>query len=157
MKMIAMQALDELTQQAIASPRRRAHLNLHATLDDPVQRLAVAMEPDTWIRPHRHTHTWELLYPVRGRFVILYFDDAGVVTQRTVLGEDCALIENAAGQWHSVLSLDEGAVIFEVKHGPYRPTEEVDFLPATPASDEVAIARIRAWYATAQVGERIPL
>lgn len=156
MKMIAMQALDELTQKAIASPRRRAHLNLHPTLDDAVQRLAVAMEPDTWIRPHRHTHTWELLYPLRGRFVILYFDDAGVVTQRTVLGEDCALIENAAGQWHTVLSLDDGGVIFEVKQGAYSPTQEPDFLPGTPASDETAIARIRAWYATAQIGEQIP-
>ena len=37
------------------------------------------MEPDTCIRPHRHPRTWELLTALRGRFVVLHFDDSGTV------------------------------------------------------------------------------
>ncbi|MFM3795544.1 WbuC family cupin fold metalloprotein, partial [Klebsiella pneumoniae] len=36
--------------------------------------------PGTYVRPHRHPHTFELLLPLRGRFVVLNFDDRGTVT-----------------------------------------------------------------------------
>ena len=51
------------------------------------------------------------------------------VRERIALGETASLVELPAGQWHAVLSLDSGAVIFEVKHGPYMPTEPADFAP----------------------------
>lgn len=145
-------ALRALSEQARHSPRLRANRNLHEELSDPVQRLAIAMEPDTLVVPHRHPHTWELLYPLRGRFVVLHFDEAGTVIERTVLGEDCALLENPAGAWHAVLSLDGCGVIFEVKRGPYAPLAEAD--QAAWAVGRSA-AQLNAWYAVAQVGERL--
>lgn len=152
MKALTPTQLDELSRQAQASPRRRANANLHQELADPIQRLAIAMEPDTYVRPHRHPHTWELLYPLRGRFLVLHFDDAGRVTQRTVLGEDCAVLENPAGTWHAVLSLDVGGIIFEVKHGPYTPIADADYAPWSPAA-ESSSDTIRDWYGKALLGE----
>ena len=156
MKQITPAMLDALSQQAQESPRRRANLNLHGELSDPIQRLAIAMEPDTYVRPHRHPHTWELLYPLSGRFVVLHFDDAGVVTARSVLGEEAAVLETPASGWHAVLSLDIGGVIFEVKHGPYQPIAEADYAPWSPPAESANAARLNAWYAGAQVGERWP-
>lgn len=153
MKKIDAARLDELVDQARNSPRRRANLNLHDELSDPVQRLAIAMEPDTVVLAHRHPGTFELLQPLRGRFVVLHFDEAGEVLRRTVLGEDCLVVENPAGQWHAVLSLDTGGVIFEVKHGPYAPVGEADTAPWQPA-DEEGRRRLLAWYAVARPGER---
>ncbi|MFC7419609.1 WbuC family cupin fold metalloprotein [Iodobacter arcticus] len=155
MKQISSLDVTQLAGQAHASPRRRANLNLHAELSDPIQRLAIAMEPDTLVRPHRHPHTWELLYPLAGRFVVLNFDEAGYVIERRILGEESAVLETAAGVWHAVLSLDAGGVIFEVKHGPYRPIAEEDFAPWGPQG-EARVADLLAWYANAQVGERWP-
>ena len=154
MKQITSAMLDALGRQAQGSPRRRANLNLHPQLDDPIQRLAVAMEPDTYVRPHRHPHTWEMLYPLSGRFAVLHFDEGGTLSARVLLGADARLVELPAGGWHAVLSLDPGAVIFEVKHGPYRPIAEVDFAPWSPAAETSQAADLVAWYATAQVGER---
>lgn len=156
MKQISTALLDQLGQQAQQSPRLRANHNLHPQLDDPIQRLAIAMQPDTYVRPHRHPHTWELLYSLRGRFVVLYFDDSGAVTDRAVLGEGAAVVENPAGQWHAVLSLDSGGVIFEVKHGPYIAIAEPDYAPWSPPADSPAAAALNRWYATAAVGERYP-
>ena len=132
------------------SPRRRANHNLHGELSDPVQRLAIAMEPDTLVLPHRHPQTWEMLFPLRGRFLVLHFDATGRVTERTVLGEDCQVLENPAGTWHAVLSLDQGGVIFEVKQGPYLPVGEADQAPwaARRSAEE-----LNAWYASARVGD----
>lgn len=154
MKKIITSQLDELAQAAQVSTRRRANLNLHATLTDPVQRLAIAMEPDTLVRPHRHPHTWELLYPLRGRFVVLSFDDAGMVTGRAVLGEETAVLETKAGQWHAVLSLDAGGVIFEVKHGPYSPIADEDFARWDASDGGRQANALLRWYESARPGDR---
>ena len=116
MKQLTAALLDTLAHQAQQSPRLRANHNLHTELSDPIQRLAIAMEPDTLVLPHRHPHTFELLLSLRGRFVVLFFDEAGKVTERTVLGEVCSAVELPANTMHAVLSLDRGGMIFEVKH-----------------------------------------
>ncbi len=144
--------LASLTWQAQQSPRLRANTNLHEELTDPIQRLAIAMEPDTLILPHRHPHTWEVLTALRGRFTVLVFDDAGKVIEHAVLGEDASVVEIPAGGWHAVLSRDVGAVIFEVKHGPYTPITEQDIAAWSKGR---AAAELNAWYAVAQVGDRL--
>lgn len=154
MKTITPAQLADLAAAAQASPRRRANLNLHPQLDDPIQRLAIAMEPDTVVMPHRHPQTFELLYPLKGRFLVLHFDEEGTVTSRTVLGDDCAVIENPAGQWHAVLSLDTGGVIFEVKAGPYRAVSEEDTAEWARSLDASAAEQLLAWYGDASVGDR---
>jgi len=152
LKKITATNLTSLGQQAAQSPRLRANVNLHRELSDPIQRLAIAMEPDTLILPHRHPHTWEVLTALRGRFTVLMFDDAGDVIERVVLGEDTSVVEIPAGGWHAVLSHDEGAVIFEVKHGPYAPIAEAD---VAAWSKGRSAAALNAWYAKAQVGDRL--
>lgn len=153
MKQITLSDLQQQSEAAASSPRLRAHRNLHPELSDPVQRLAIAMEPGSYVRPHRHPHTFELLFPLRGRFVVLTFDEQGCVTQRTVLGEECAALEMDAGTWHAVLSLDSGGVIFEVKHGGYQPVAEQDSAPWAPAEGQPGTAELMDWYASAQPGD----
>ncbi|MDD5057613.1 MAG: WbuC family cupin fold metalloprotein [Sideroxydans sp.] len=152
MKKITATDLTNLGQQARHSPRLRANTNLHRELADPIQRLAIAMEPDTLILPHRHPHTWEVLTALRGRFTVLMFDDAGAVIERAVLGEDCSVVEIPIGGWHAVLSRDVGAVIFEVKHGPYSPIADAD---VAAWSKGKSAAELNAWYAVAGVGDRM--
>lgn len=153
MKQITFSDIQQQSAAAASSPRLRAHRNLHPDLSDPVQRLAIAMEPGTYVRPHRHPHTFELLLPLSGRFLVLHFDDRGTVTDRTILGEDCAALETAAGTWHAVLSLDKGGVIFEVKQGAYQPVSEQDSAPWAPAEGEPGAAELMEWYGRARVGD----
>jgi cupin fold WbuC family metalloprotein len=141
-----------MTHQAQQSLRLRANANLHQELSDPIQRLAIAMEPDTLILPHRHPQTWEILTALRGCFTVLVFDEAGVVIERAVLGQDTCVVEIPAGGWHAVLSMDIGAVIFEVKHGPYAPISDADV--ANWGKGRTA-AELNAWYAEAKVGDKL--
>ncbi|MBU0621961.1 MAG: WbuC family cupin fold metalloprotein [Gammaproteobacteria bacterium] len=152
MKKIATADLATLGQQARQSPRLRANSNLHTDLGDPIQRLAIAMEPGTLILPHRHPHTFEVLSALRGRFTVLLFDDGGKVAARAELGTDASVVEIPAGGWHAVLSRDTGAVIFEVKHGPYAPIAEAD---VAGWSKGRSATELNAWYAVARVGDRM--
>ncbi|MEI2267644.1 WbuC family cupin fold metalloprotein [Erwinia sp. CGal63] len=154
MKQITRSDLNSMSEQAASVARLRSHRTLHDDLAEPVQRLAIAMEPGTYIRPHRHPQTWELLTPLKGRFVVLQFNDAGEVTDRTLLGEEVLLQEMPAFTWHAVLSLDKGGVIFEVKHGPYRALAEEDCMPWAPPEGGEGTAEVMAWYASAQPGDR---
>ncbi len=119
----------------------------------PINFYDVHYAPGTYVRPHRHPHTFELLLPLRGRFVVLNFDDRGTVTHRAILGETCTVLEMAAGTWHAVLSLDTGGIIFEVKHGGYQPVAADDYAHWAPAEGEPGTTELMAWYAQAQVGD----
>lgn len=155
MKHLARKDLSALSVQAAAAPRLRAHHNFHAQLDAEVQRLAIAMEPGTYVRPHRHARTWEVLCPLSGAFDLVIFDEEGIVQSRHRLGEEgCAVIEMPAGTWHAVLSLAAGSVIFEVKQGPYLPLTEVDLAPWSPAEGDAAVPSMLQFLAEAQPGAR---
>ncbi|CAI1079306.1 WbuC family cupin fold metalloprotein [Serratia grimesii] len=153
MKQITALDLTSMSEQAAKVARLRAHRTLHDELSDPVQRLAIAMEPGTYIRPHRHPQTWELLTPLSGRFVVLQFNEDGVVTQRTLLGEETKVLEMPAYTWHAVLSVDPGGVVFEVKQGPYQPLSEEDCMQWAPQEGAEGTEAVMRWYATAQVGD----
>ncbi len=152
-KLITRDTLSDLGQRAAEAPRLRSNLNLHPQESDQVQRLAIAMEPGTYVRIHRHPHTWELLTALKGRFIVLIYNDEGQVINKLRLGEDLRLLEIPANTWHSVLSLDDGAVIFEVKHGAYQPVTEQDSFPGSPVDGDERVAATLEWYETANVGD----
>ncbi|NIQ95269.1 MAG: WbuC family cupin fold metalloprotein [Desulfuromonadales bacterium] len=136
--------LDELSQAARRNERRRQNFNIHASYDEPCQRLLNAVEPYSYIRPHRHLDPAkpETFIAVRGRFAILIFSDGGDIHRIVRIGGDGEAIglDIPAGTWHSVLSLDEGAVFFETKPGPYHPLSDKDWAPWAPpeGSEEAA-------------------
>ena len=65
--------LDQLKEDAASAKRRRSHLNVHAELDANVQRLFIATQPDTYMRPHRHpeAHKWEFFIVLQGKIDLL--------------------------------------------------------------------------------------
>jgi cupin fold WbuC family metalloprotein len=159
-KQIDTTVLDSLTEKAKEAPRKRAHFNLHPELNDPVQRLCIAMEPGTYVRPHRHSdpETWEVLMILRGSVAILFFDDKGNVLERTVLnaGGQVTAAEFPKNTWHAPMSLETGTVVFEVKQGPYKPIEERNLAPWAPAEGNPEATRFLEWYKRAQTGDIPP-
>lgn len=132
--------LKDLTARAKRSDRKRTHYNLHPELDDPVQRLVIAIEPGSYIRPHRHPEKgkWELFIVLTGAAVMLVFDDKGQVTQRfelSVNGDNHA-VEVPDQAWHTLAALEPGTVMMEFKPGPYAPLAEEDFASWAPAEGD---------------------
>ena len=160
MKRLTADILIALRAEAAASPRRRKNFNLHASPDDPIQRLCNAFEPGTYVRPHRHgIDVWELFLVLGGRAAVLIFDNEGRVTERTELqaNGEIQVAELPPGVWHSLVALAPNTVLFEVKPGPYRPTGENDFAAWAPPEGATASAAFVEWMARAAVGERAPV
>ena len=76
-KIVTPVLIEELLRKATENPRKRAHYNLHDSLEDLIQRLCIATRLGTYFRPHRHTPpaTWELFVVLRGAAAFLIFDD----------------------------------------------------------------------------------
>ncbi len=144
MRLVDQAGLDDLTAQAAGSPRRRRNLNLHAAEAEPSQRLLNAIEPGSYVAPHRHAEPTkdESLLAVRGRLLVVTFDPAGREASRLVLepgGVVAATIPH--GTLHTVAALAPGTIFFESKAGPYRPPqldERAAWAPAegSPAAGE---------------------
>jgi cupin fold WbuC family metalloprotein len=138
MQSIDHQLLDRLTAAARENRRLRMNHNLHAVYDEPCQRLLNAVEPGSYIRPHRHLTPPkpETFVVVRGRFAALVFHDGGEIDQVVHLSADpggTVGVDIPAGAWHCIISLESGSVFFETKPGPYEPLSDKDWAPWAPA------------------------
>ncbi len=150
MKLINKQLLDETCERSKESPRLRMNYNFHEQLDDPINRLLNAMQPGTYLRPHRHSNPdkVEIFLLLQGKAITFIFDEAGNITDKILLdplkGSHGA--EIAPGVWHSLLVLEPNTVVYEVKQGPFAPLAPENFAPWSPdAADEEGIKNYLAY------------
>ena len=137
MKIIDRQLLDTITAQAAENPRRRKNYNLHPSDDFCCHRLLNAIEPESYIPPHRHLETVkdESFVILRGKLGIITFDENGTVMEKTVLSaeKETLAVDIPHGVFHTAVSLEKGTVFFEAKAGPYRPLNEDEKASWAPA------------------------
>lgn len=83
----------------------------------------------------------ETILCLRGRLGCILFDEAGGVQSTCILepGRTCG-IDIAHGQYHSLVALLPGSIMFEAKAGPYQPLTADELAPWAPASGRQADA-----------------
>jgi len=135
--------LDRVSAEAVRHPRLRMNYNFHQH-EEPVQRFLNAVEPGSYVRPHRHADPpkWELFVCLRGRGAAVVFDDGGKILEvhRVDPARGEFAVEIAAGVWHSIIGLAPGSVFLEVKEGPYEPKDAGVFAPWSPTPDDPGVS-----------------
>lgn len=123
--------LDNLTEQAKASPRLRMNMDLRDSADDKSQRMLNAIEPGSPLPIHRHTKSSETVVCLRGRLVEEFYDELEMIyTESIELSPNGPVValNIPTGQWHTVKALESGTVILECKDGSYEPLGPEDIL-----------------------------
>ena len=123
------------------SPRRRMHYDLRTEADAPAgighenwkdmsQRMLNVLMTDTVVPIHRHTETSETVIVCRGKVREEFYDADGNKTAEFLLeaGGDCPGVQVPKGQYHKLVCLEDGSVIFEAKDRAYDPVWTEDFL-----------------------------
>src|SRR5476649_315208 len=84
---VTRELLDQVTEAARTSPRLRKNHNLHPHDESRCHRLLNAVEPASYIRPHRHLDPEkdEAFILMSGRLGIILFSPEGMVEQVVVL------------------------------------------------------------------------
>ena len=136
--------LDATSSKARASARLRMNHNFHLSEAEPANRLLNAVEPGSYVTPHRHLDPAkdETFVVVRGRFGLVCFDESGAVTLAQVLEPNGEVVGANVphGTFHTLLSIAPGSVFFEAKAGPYVKTSDKDWAPWAPREGDPGAA-----------------
>lgn len=135
---------DEILEKAQSSSRRRMNFDLRTQAripglaEDDVadgwadmsQRMLNVLMADTVIPIHRHTETSETVIVCRGKVREEFYDAEGNKTAEFVMaaGGECPGIQVPMGQYHTLVCLEDGSVIFEAKDRAYDLVKTEDFL-----------------------------
>jgi cupin fold WbuC family metalloprotein len=136
MKLINQKLLSDVSNEAKSSPRKRMNLNFHETLDATLQRMLNALEPDTYVQPHKHENPdkVEAFIILKGKILVVEFDDSGNIKESCVLSAENGSFgaEIQAKTWHCIIALEPESVVYEVKDGPYMPINDKNFATWAP-------------------------
>jgi cupin fold WbuC family metalloprotein len=134
MKEINDTLLSQLSDKAKYAPRRRAIHCFHSGDADVMHRMLNALEPDTYVQPHLHPDKHEAFIVLRGRLLFVVFDEQGSLIDHRILEQTTGNfgLEIPPKTYHTLISLESGTVIFEIKHGPYDPLTDKTFATWSP-------------------------
>ncbi len=137
-------SLVELTENLIdaaifgsrESPRKRIILPFHDGADNTLHRMLNAIQPGSYIRPHRHFDPPkdESLVLLRGALTFFTFHEDGTVDKvcKAAAGSTSFGIDVKAGVFHTFIATEPDTVVFEVKPGPWSPATDKDFAAWSP-------------------------
>jgi cupin fold WbuC family metalloprotein len=159
MKILDKTLFSDLTVKALNSDRKRTHYNLHLESTDKTQRLCMAIEPGSYIRPHRHAKKgkWEVFVVLHGSASMLTFNNSGKVTETVLLSENgpTHAVEVPENTWHTLASHESGTVLLEIKPGPYLPLSIKDRAPWAPDEGTEEAVKFEAFFRSAQKGSSV--
>jgi cupin fold WbuC family metalloprotein len=134
--------LDRTTEAARTNARLRVNHNFHTVQAQGANRLLNAVEPGSYIQPHRHfdPNKDETFVVVRGRFGLVLFDETGNITRTATLGPSSEAVGANVphGTYHTLVCLQPGSVFFEAKAGPYVPISDAERAPWAPREGEAS-------------------
>lgn len=125
------------------SPKRRARINAHPGGDDLLHEMIIAIEPGSYIRPHKHPGKSEAFHIIEGAVDIVVFDEAGdidrVVSLSAQGGPSPFYYRMSEPHYHTLIIRSDLLVVHEITNGPFRPEGTV-FAEFAPLEGDVAAA-----------------
>ncbi len=116
---------------------REIHI-FHEGDPDPLQRMLNAIQPGSYVRPHRHLHPpkAESIILLQGALAYVSFSEEGLPLEGNLILIDPSRgvygCDIRPGVWHTIFALALDTVLFEVKPGPYDPGVDKEFAPWSP-------------------------
>ena len=132
--------LDKLSLKAEKSERKRAIHRFHKEDSDTLQRMLNAMQKSTYVQPHRHITPVkrEAFVILRGKVVVIEFDNSGKITDYCILSKESGsfLMDISEKAWHTIISLEDNSVVYEIKDGPYIAKSDKEFAAWAPSEND---------------------
>ena len=122
---------------SLNNSRLREIHNFHMGSEESLQRMLNALQPDSYVRPHRHIQPPkpETLIVLKGSVGAITFDDSGLQKDYYRVDPKCGEygIDIRESVWHTYFALEPNTVIFEVKPGPFDAKSDREFADWAPA------------------------
>jgi cupin fold WbuC family metalloprotein len=152
-----MQVARELAR---GSERARAIVRYHDH-EEGVQRMLHAIEPRSYVRPHRHEGPkTEVFLAVTGSALVCRFDASGALEEHLEIraGGPQFGCEIPPGSWHGLFACEPDTVLYEVIEGAYDPDSHKHYASWAPAEGSAEapafLAELRRRVGLAPAGAR---
>lgn len=136
---ISREYLEGAIEVSRSSPRKRVIQPFHRDQSAPLNRMFNAMQPGSYVPPHRHLdppkqEAWIVL---RGAVAFFTFDDDGNIEQCVEVraGGDIFGVDLEPGVYHTLFAIEPDTVVYEVKNGPYAASNDKAFPAWAPAEE----------------------
>ncbi|MBC16095.1 conserved protein of unknown function [Pseudodesulfovibrio profundus] len=120
----------ELLGMSRESPRKRMLQCIHKSEGDAVHKMFNALQPGTYVTPHRHMNPAksETVLVISGSMLFVEFTDDGAIKEHILIqpGTEIFGIDVAPNVYHTFVALKPDTLIFEVKDGPYQEESDKD-------------------------------
>ncbi|OIQ50153.1 hypothetical protein BerOc1_02083 [Pseudodesulfovibrio hydrargyri] len=127
---LTLSLVGKLLAQSRQSPRKRILQKLHQSLDATAHRMFNAMQPGTYITPHRHLDPAkeETILVMAGSMLFIRFTDDGEIAEQILLqpGTETFGVDVAPHVYHTYVPLKADTLVFECKTGPYSVESDKD-------------------------------
>jgi cupin fold WbuC family metalloprotein len=132
--------MESLKRSSSTDPRQRQMHILHQ-YPDIVQRMVNVLQPDSYIRPHRHCtpEKFETFVVLEGKIGVFVFDVQGTVLEKSISSPDNRIFDLLPPAWHSYIVLEQDTIVFEVKQGPYIASEDKEFAAWAPEENSAGV------------------
>lgn len=97
-----------------------------------------AIQPESYLPPHKHLVKTEGFIVLRGRLLIIEYDEKGNVKESVIIGtkDKDKGVEISLDTWHNIISLEKDSVVYEILDGPYTQEEHKRFPNWAPREED---------------------
>jgi cupin fold WbuC family metalloprotein len=145
---IGAEDIEVLRQAVRKTPKRRVRINAHPGSDDELHEMIIALEPGSYIRPHKHPGKSEAFHIIEGQVDIVVFSEAGEVERIVSLaakgGRHPFYYRMSTPHFHTLIIRSDLLVVHEITNGPFLPTGTIYAAFAPEESDTARAAVFQA-------------
>jgi cupin fold WbuC family metalloprotein len=147
--------IEALKQRALGNPRRRIRICAHPDTADRLHEMLIVHTRGAYVRPHKHLQKSESVHIIEGEVDVVFFDDAGAVTEVVRMGDYGSgrkfFYRVGGPRYHTLLITSEFLVFHEVTNGPFR-REDTVFAPWGPEEADTAACAALQQRVAASIG-----
>jgi cupin fold WbuC family metalloprotein len=125
------------------SPKRRVRINLHPKNDDTLHEMIIAIDKQSYIRPHFHPNKSESFHVIDGCVDVIIFDECGDIIKIVELGAPgtgrAFYYRMSEPFFHTLVVCSELLIIHETTNGPFEAgaTQFAKFAPEAHEIDSI--------------------
>jgi cupin fold WbuC family metalloprotein len=133
-----------LRQAVRETPKRRVRINAHPASGDALHEMIIAIEPGSYIRPHKHPEKSEAFHIIEGQVDIVVFSEHGdierIVSLAAYGGRHPFYYRMSTAHFHTLIIRSDLLVVHEITNGPFLPSGTIYAGFAPEESDEAGAA-----------------
>jgi len=112
----------QVLRQAVSkTPKRRVRINAHKGSEDELHEMIIAIEPGSYIRPHKHPGKSEAFHIIEGEVDIVVFSEDGSIEQIVSLAEKGGphpfYYRMSTAYFHTLIIRSDLLVVHEITNG----------------------------------------